>query len=99
MIDRLGGALRLCATSLGLLVASTGWQTALAQALPSARSRDYGRPFAEVFAEYDHDFYRIDPALFAPAEVWVSNLASGRTWHAGATDLPLLRRDPEDPRL
>jgi len=64
---------------------------ALAQALPSMGSRDYGRPFAEVFAEYDHDFYRIDPALFAPAEVWVSNLASGRTWHAGALNLPLLR--------
>ncbi|MBF6989190.1 methenyltetrahydromethanopterin cyclohydrolase [Cupriavidus sp. IK-TO18] len=64
---------------------------ALALALPSIGSRDYGRPFAEVFREYDHDFYRIDPALFAPAEVWVSNLASGRTWHAGALNMALLR--------
>ncbi len=64
---------------------------ALAQDLPSARSRDYGRPFADVFKEYGYDFYRIDPALFAPAEAWVSNLASGRTWHAGAPNLPLLR--------
>jgi len=64
---------------------------ALALALPSARSRDYGRPFADVFTEYGYDFYRIDPALFAPAEAWVSNLASGRTWHAGALNLPLLR--------
>ncbi|WP_416048562.1 methenyltetrahydromethanopterin cyclohydrolase [Cupriavidus basilensis] len=63
---------------------------ALALALPSARSRDYGRPFADVFKEYGYDFYRIDPALFAPAEAWVSNLASGRTWHAGALNLPLL---------
>lgn len=64
---------------------------ALALELPSARSRDYGRPFADVFKEYGYDFYRIDPALFAPAEAWVSNLASGRTWHAGALNLPLLR--------
>ncbi|MBM7060368.1 murein L,D-transpeptidase catalytic domain family protein [Pseudomonas sp. UL073] len=36
MIDRLGGALRLCAASIGLLAAGCGWQTAHAQALPSA---------------------------------------------------------------
>ncbi len=63
----------------------------LAANLPSMTSRDYGRPFADVFKEVDYDFYRIDPNLFAPAEVWVSNLASGRTWHAGALNMPLLR--------
>ena len=31
-------------------------------------------------------------ALFAPAEVWVSHLDSGRTWHAGALEMALLRR-------
>ncbi|MGO4812181.1 methenyltetrahydromethanopterin cyclohydrolase [Cupriavidus sp. 2MCAB6] len=64
---------------------------ALALDLPSARSRDYGRPFADVFREYGYDFYRIDPALFAPAEAWVSNLASGRTWHSGGLNMALLR--------
>ena len=64
----------------------------LAMGLPSLNSRDYGRPFAEIFRQYDSDFYRIDPALFAPAEVWVSNRASGRTWHAGRVDGDLLRR-------
>lgn len=63
----------------------------LAQALPSRNSRDYGRSFAEIFRQYDCDFYRIDPELFAPAEAWVSNLASGRTWHGGATEVGLLR--------
>jgi methenyltetrahydromethanopterin cyclohydrolase len=63
----------------------------LANDLPSLRSRDYGRPFADVFREVEYDFYKIDPQLFAPAEVWVSNLASGRTWHAGALNMPLLR--------
>jgi methenyltetrahydromethanopterin cyclohydrolase len=64
----------------------------LAARLPSANSRDFGRPFAEIFEAAGRDFYRIDPALFAPAEVWVSNLDSGRSWHGGATDLDLLRR-------
>jgi methenyltetrahydromethanopterin cyclohydrolase len=55
----------------------------LASALPSCRSGDHGRPFAQLFAAAGHDFYRLDPALFAPAEVWVGHLDSGRTWHAG----------------
>lgn len=65
---------------------------ALANALPSRRSKDYGRPFADIFREYDYDFYRIDPELFAPAECWVTSTVSGQTWHAGARDLDLLRR-------
>ncbi|WP_046116294.1 methenyltetrahydromethanopterin cyclohydrolase [Aquincola tertiaricarbonis] len=64
---------------------------ALARKLPSGNSRDHGRSFAEIFQEVEFDFYKIDPALFAPAEVWVSNIDSGHTWHGGATHLPLLR--------
>ena len=37
------------------------------------------------------DFDTIDGALFAPAEVWVSSLESGKTWHAGRLNLQLLR--------
>jgi methenyltetrahydromethanopterin cyclohydrolase len=65
---------------------------ALAAALPSRNSRDHGRSFAELFAAAGHDFYKLDGALFAPAEVWVSHVGSGRTWHAGGTDLSLLRQ-------
>ena len=63
----------------------------LAAKLPSGNSRDHGRSFAEIFKEVQFDFYKIDPALFAPAEVWVSNISSGNTWHGGATDMDLLR--------
>jgi methenyltetrahydromethanopterin cyclohydrolase len=62
----------------------------LAERLPSRTSRDHGRPFAQLFADAGHDFYKLDPALFAPAEVWVSHLESGRTWHAGGLDMGLL---------
>jgi methenyltetrahydromethanopterin cyclohydrolase len=37
--------------------------------VPSCASPDYGQPFADVFAKYDRDFYRIDPLLFSPAMV------------------------------
>jgi methenyltetrahydromethanopterin cyclohydrolase len=63
----------------------------LARQLPSRNSRDYGRSFADIFKAAEYDFYKIDPALFAPAEVWVSNLDSGNTWHGGALNMPLLR--------
>lgn len=65
---------------------------ALAVKLPSRNSRDFGRSFAEIFKAVDYDFYKIDGALFAPAEVWVSNLDSGRSFHAGALEMDLLRR-------
>lgn len=63
----------------------------LARQLPSCNSRDYGRSFADIFRQVEFDFYKIDPALFAPAEVWVSNLDSGNTWHGGILNMPLLR--------
>ncbi len=63
----------------------------LAAKLPSRNSKDYGRSFAEIFKAVEYDFYKIDPALFAPAEVWVSNLDTGSSFHAGAPNMELLR--------
>lgn len=62
----------------------------LAERLPSTNSRDHGRSFAELFKAAGYDFYKLDGALFAPAEVWVSHLDSGRTWHAGQLEMDLL---------
>jgi methenyltetrahydromethanopterin cyclohydrolase len=64
----------------------------LAAQLPSRNSRDHGRSFAEIFKAVNFDFYKIDGALFAPAEAWVSNAESGRTFHGGALDMALLQR-------
>ena len=55
----------------------------LAQQLPSATCSAYGLPFAEIFAAAGGDFYKIDPMLFSPAEVIVSNLDTGSSFHAG----------------
>ena len=62
----------------------------LAEHLPSGASRDYGKPFAQVFKDYDCDFFKIDPMLFSPARVAVTHLPSGRTFRAGKMDFSLL---------
>jgi methenyltetrahydromethanopterin cyclohydrolase len=55
----------------------------LAEQVPAAASRDYGTPFYEIFQRYGGDFYKIDPLLFSPAEVWLTSAETGRTFHAG----------------
>jgi methenyltetrahydromethanopterin cyclohydrolase len=42
--------------------------------VPSSASPDYGVPFAEIFARYGNDFYKIDPMLFSPAEICFINV-------------------------
>lgn len=62
----------------------------LAKELPSSASRDYGRPFAEVFKAVNMDFYKIDPMLFSPAAVTVTALESGKSFSGGKLDAALL---------
>jgi methenyltetrahydromethanopterin cyclohydrolase len=64
----------------------------LAMELPSSTSRDYGKPFAQVFKEYKYDFFKVDAMLFSPAKVIVTAVESGRSFHAGALDEELLER-------
>jgi len=62
----------------------------LAERLPSCTSSDYGTPFYDIFKRYDNDFYKIDPMLFSPAEVWLTSATSGRTFHAGRLNASVL---------
>ena len=68
---------------------------ALAERLPASSSPDYGTPFYDTFKRYDHDFYKIDPLLFSPAEVWLTSVTSGRTFHAGSVNSRVLRKSFE----
>jgi methenyltetrahydromethanopterin cyclohydrolase len=63
---------------------------ALAETLPSDNARDYGRPFAEIFRQFNGDFYAIDPMLFSPAEVVVTAVDSGKSFRAGRVNRDLL---------
>jgi methenyltetrahydromethanopterin cyclohydrolase len=62
----------------------------LASQLSCTNSRDYGQTFADIFKSYEFDFYQIDPQLFAPAEVMVTALESGRTFRGGKVNEQLL---------
>lgn len=57
----------------------------------SGASASHGRPFRELFAAAGHDFYALDPALFAPAAVELHNLDTGRRHAAGAIAPDVLR--------
>ena len=62
----------------------------LANELPSSTSKDYGKPFAEIFKQCDYDFFKIDGMLFSPASVIVTAVESGKTFRAGQLDNALL---------
>ena len=62
----------------------------LADRLPASGSADYGTPFYDIFKRYDNDFYKIDPMLFSPGEVWLTSAVTGRTFHAGQLNADVL---------
>ncbi|GAA0193239.1 methenyltetrahydromethanopterin cyclohydrolase [Halobaculum roseum] len=57
--------------------------------IPSSAADEHGRPFADVFADADYDFYELDESVFAPAEVTVDVL-DGPTYALGETREDLL---------
>ena len=64
----------------------------LALELPSSASYDYGKPFAQIFKDYDYDFFKVDPMLFSPASVMVTAVESGNTFRGGKLDPELLEK-------
>ncbi len=64
----------------------------LAKELPSSSSRDYGKPFAQIFKDYEYDFFKVDPMLFSPASVMVTAVESGNTFRGGELDPTLLNK-------
>jgi len=58
----------------------------------SSASKQYGRPFAEIFREADFDFYKIDPSIFAPAVMTVNNVRTGKICTAGRINADVLTR-------
>ncbi|MHC1567220.1 MAG: methenyltetrahydromethanopterin cyclohydrolase [Candidatus Syntropharchaeia archaeon] len=51
--------------------------------VPSSTSSDYGRPFYVTFKEAGFDFFKVDAGMFAPAEITVNELKSGKTFVGG----------------
>ena len=62
----------------------------LALNLPSSASKDYGKPFAQVFKSYNMDFYQIDPMLFSPAKVTITNIETCNVFEGGQLNPELI---------
>ena len=59
--------------------------------VPSCTTRKYGRAYMDVQATHQN-FFNLDPDQFTPAEIWLSNLNSGRSFHAGVLRPDILRK-------
>jgi len=58
--------------------------------VPSNTSKDYGKPFYEIFKAANYDFYKIDPNLFAPAQIAVNDVSTGKTYIHGKLNADVL---------
>lgn len=58
--------------------------------VPTSASPEYGHLFTTIIDQSDN-FYDIDPLFFSPAEIWITNLKSGRCFHAGTVRPELLQ--------
>lgn len=58
--------------------------------IPSNASADYGRPFVDIFRQYNNDFYKIDPHLFSPATIRINNVDTGNTFCFGEINSAVL---------
>ncbi len=66
--------------------------TQIVEKAPSSASKSYGQPFQQIFKSANHDFYTIDPNLFAPSVVSVCNLDTGSFFKAGEVNIEVLKR-------
>jgi methenyltetrahydromethanopterin cyclohydrolase len=81
-----GGVVHLWVRSDDAMLAEIGPK------VPACASSDYGQPFGEIFARAGHDFYKLDPMLFAPAVVTFHNLTSGQSFAFGRLDTEVMRK-------
>jgi len=64
----------------------------LCKKMPSSTSNDYGKPFANIFKDYEYDFFKIDANLFSPSKVIISNMKTGNTFVSGEIDSELMKK-------
>ena len=64
----------------------------IVQESPSKASKDYGKPFMQIFKEAKYDFYKIDPRLFAPAVIIINNVRTGNTFKNGEINIEVLTK-------
>ncbi|MGZ0170508.1 MAG: methenyltetrahydromethanopterin cyclohydrolase [Planctomycetales bacterium] len=66
--------------------------TEIGPKVPASSAGGYGKPFIDIFREADHDFYKIDPMLFSPAEIVFHNIETGSAFCFGEVAPAILRQ-------
>ena len=64
----------------------------LAKNVPSSAADGYGAPFYDTFKAAGFDFYQIDKGMFAPAEVVINDLTTGKVYKEGFVNAELLKK-------
>jgi methenyltetrahydromethanopterin cyclohydrolase len=62
----------------------------IAREMPSRTSKCYGRSFSDMIKEHG-GLRGIDLKLFAPAEVYINDLATGELYHSGSVNSGLIK--------
>ena len=60
--------------------------------VPASAASCYGQPFLDIFKAAGHDFYKIDPLLFSPAEIVFHNVETGSAFRFGSVNHDVLRK-------
>jgi len=71
------------------LIAEEGFDI---EVVPSNNSPAYGKPFLDIFKEADYDFYKINPAIFAPAKITANFLDSREVKSSGGVNTQVLKK-------
>jgi methenyltetrahydromethanopterin cyclohydrolase len=64
----------------------------LSEKAPSSTSKMYGKPSLEVYRAVDFDFTKVDPSLFAPAQITLTGARTGTSFKSGGVNAEVLRR-------
>ncbi|MBM3308954.1 MAG: hypothetical protein FJY77_01750 [Candidatus Altiarchaeales archaeon] len=59
------------------------WDEKLTDKCVSKSSKAFGKKFKEIYDKAGCDFYKIDPAIFAPARIKIKEVNSAKTYEAG----------------
>jgi methenyltetrahydromethanopterin cyclohydrolase len=66
-----------------VVLATRGFEEDIFKQVPARTSQEYGKPFYKTFECAGYDFSSIEMDIFAPAEITVNDLDTGKTYHTG----------------
>lgn len=66
-----------------VVLTTRGFEEEIFKQVTAMTSKNYGKPFYKTFEEAGFDFCNIDMDIFAPAEITINDLDTGRTYHTG----------------